>query len=301
MKGIKATASWDESKGLVRLDVTEFFKDKQTTPGMYYYVYEPGRFRGYESHPFTLCTWNHSTAGSIGSSETSSLEEKRKDSEMTGGYQRDADLKDVELGIDRVTTCDTIPDTRKSREARHTFLIRPRDGFTQRLRNKHSRQFHVLLEGPYGNELDMHQYDTVVMIVGGSGITAAISRAYALLRCGSPRSVRLIWAVQKRDIADDVCAHELSGILGKSRFELDVFMTSSAPKESTSHDAPYTLHTGRPDVNSILDEERSKCAGSMAVFCCGPASLDSSVRNAVRRLLDEKGPHVAFYEERFSW
>lgn len=300
MRGIKATAAWDDNKDLVRLDVTDFFKDKKTTPGMYYFVYEPGRLRGYESHPFTLCTWNYSNAGSIRSSENYSLDEKRKDSEANGIYHDDADLKDVELGINRVGTSETIPDTRGSREARHTFLVRPRDGFTQRLRKLHSRDFHVLIEGPYGSELDMHQYGTVVMIVGGSGITAAISRAYALLRCGSPRSVRLVWAAQKQDMADDVCTHELSGLLGKSRFELDVFITSAGSKE-LKDSALYTLHTGRPDVDKILDEERGKCVGSMAVFCCGPAGLDIRVRNTVRRLLGEEGPHVAFLEERFSW
>jgi predicted ferric reductase len=229
------------------------------------------------------------------------MDEKRIDSYASGSYQRDADLKDVELGIDRVNTLDTIPDTRGSREARHTFLIRPRGGFTQRLRNKQSQQFHILLEGPYGTELGMYQYASVVMIVGGSGITAAISRAYALLRCGSPRSVRLIWAAQKQGLVDDVCAHELSGILGKSRFAMDVFVTSAGPKKSGDRDMPYRLRTGRPDVNGILEEERTKCAGSMAVFCCGPPGLDVSVRNAVRRLLGEEGPHVALLEERFSW
>lgn len=303
LKGIKATAEWDETKDLVRLDVTDFFKSIKTTPGVFYYVYEPGRLRGYESHPFTLCTWNYPNPDSSRNSETSSLEEKRGDSHISDTEKpQNAELKDVEMGLKPVLTNETIPDTRGSREARHTFLVRPKDGFTQRLRHKHSQKFHVLLEGPYGLELYMHQYAAVVMIVGGSGITAAISRAYALLRAGAPPHIRLVWVAQKLEMVDDVCAHELSGVLGNSRFKMDVFATS--PTESTissSRKRSYNLHTGRPDVDGILNEERDKCAGSMAVFCCGPPGLDASVRNSVVRLLKEDGPHVAFLEERFSW
>lgn len=155
IKGIKATAEWDESKDLVRLDVTEFFNNTKTTPGMFYYVYEPGRLRGYESHPFTLCSWNYPNPDSARHSGTSSLEEKRGDSFVSNiDNQHKSQLKDVELGLEQVNTNntiitnETIPDTRGSHEARHTFLIRPKDGFTQRLRHKHSKKFHVLLEGP---------------------------------------------------------------------------------------------------------------------------------------------------------
>lgn len=302
LRGIKATAEWDETKDLVRLDVTDFFKNIKTTPGAFYYVYEPGRLRGYESHPFTLCTWNYPNPDSSRNSEASSLEEKREDSHVTKVEDgHNAEIKDVELGLDPVLTNETIPDTRGSHEAHHTFLVRPKDGFTQRLQHKHSQKFHVLLEGPYGLELYMYQYAAVVMIVGGSGITAAISRAYALLRAGAPPRIRLVWVAQRLEMVDDVCAHELSGVLGNSRFKLDVFATSAESKTPASKNPQYTLHTGRPDVDDILDEEREKCAGSMAVFCCGPPGLDGSVRNSVVRQLREDGPHVAFLEERFGW
>ncbi|CZT15077.1 uncharacterized protein RCC_12099 [Ramularia collo-cygni] len=297
IKGVQATAEWDESKDLVRLDVTDFFKNTKTTPGGFYYVYEPGRIRGYESHPFTLCSWNYPNPTSTKGSETSSMEEKREDYDAN----LRAEFKDVELGVDKVITNETIPDTRGSNDARHTFLIRPKDGFTQRLRHKHSKQFHVLLEGPYGLELYMHQYAAVVMIVGGSGITAAVSRTYSLLRKTAPPYVRLVWVAQKQATVDDVCANELSGVLGNSRFKMDVFLTSDETKGVPLNDVPYGLHSGRPNVDVILDEERDKCAGSMAVFCCGPPGLDASVRNSVVRLLREDGPHVAFLEERFSW
>ncbi|KAK4495065.1 hypothetical protein PRZ48_013392 [Zasmidium cellare] len=311
LKGIKATATFDETKDLIRLDVTEFFKKHAPIPGSFYYVYEPGRLRGYESHPFTLCTWNHAIPASRSSSSMSSLESPIE-KEVEKAPQDPSDVKDVELGmVERTPTDDPIPDKRKSAEAHHTFLIRPRNGFTGRLRTKttassgetKSKDIRVLIEGPYGCELTLHQYSTVVLVVGGAGITAAISRMYSLLRtAASPHFVRLVWATQKREVVDDICAHELDGVLGNPRLRADFYITSSPTSSSRvgERKSITTLGGGRPDIDAILQEERSRCQGSMAVFCCGPPSMEASTRNGVVKLLGEKGPHVAFYQERFG-
>ncbi|KAF2170434.1 hypothetical protein M409DRAFT_19255 [Zasmidium cellare ATCC 36951] len=315
LKGTKATATFDENKDLIRLDVTEFFKKHAPIPGSFYYVYEPGRLRGYESHPFTLCTWNHALPASRSSSSTSSLDspiEKEMEKTSDDLLNSPNDSKDVELGIERTPTDDPIPDKRKSSEAHHTFLIRPRNGFTDRLRTKtstlpgeeKSKDIRVLIEGPYGCELTIHQYSTVVLVVGGAGITAAISRMYSLLRtAGSPHFVRLVWATQKREMVDDICAHELDGVLGSPRLRTDFYITSSSTMRSPEgeKESRVTLNAGRPDIETILQEERSRCQGSMAVFCCGPSGMEASTRNGVVKLLGEKGSHVAFYQERFGW
>lgn len=221
--------------------------------------------------------------------------------------------KDVEMGVESISVQDPISDKEKSSAVHHTFLICPRDGFTNRLRaktsassgkTKKSREIRVLLEGPYGCELTLHQYSTVVMVVGGSGITAAVSRIYSLLRHPrAPQLVHLVWATQRRDMVDDICTHELQGVLGSPRLKMDVYLTSAPTNLNRKGEKalPYALHTGRPDIPSILEEERRNCQGSMAVFCCGPSGIERSTRNGVVKLLGEKGPHVAFYQERFGW
>lgn len=315
-RGAKAIATFDESKDLIRLDVTDFFKQHAPVPGSFYYVYEPGQLRGYESHPFTLCTWNHAPPHSRSSSSASSLSspiEKEMEKTTQGFGDGSGDFKDMELGVvERMSTEDPIPDKRKSSEACHTFLIRPRNGFTDRLRTRTSaspgrsgsKDIRVLIEGPYGCELTLHQYSTVVLVVGGAGITAAVSRIYSLLRNGgSPHLVRLVWATQRREMVDDICAHELDGVLGSARLKVDVYVTSASTILSRNGNKAtlYTLSAGRPDIQSILNEERSRCQARMAVFCCGPTSMKASTRNAVVKLLGENGPHVAFYQERFGW
>ncbi|KAF2162652.1 hypothetical protein M409DRAFT_68952 [Zasmidium cellare ATCC 36951] len=276
--GAKAFASFDEKQGLIRVDVTDFFKRRNPSPGAFYYIYEPRRPRGYESHPFTLCTWYHTLPGPERSSDASSQES-------------------VEKSLDASTA-----------EPQHTFLIRPRNGFTDHLRTKASassgesevQEIKVFIEGPYGCEGTLRDYSTVVIVVGGAGITAAISRIYSLLSDSNPlHLVRLIWANQTQDLIDDVCAHELHGVLGNLQLKVDIYLTSTSARISQT--ALYEVHAGRPNISRVLEEEKQKCEGSMAVFCCGPPSMEAATRRAFARLLKEKGPRLAWFQERFGW
>lgn len=73
-KGVKATATYHRTTEMVRLDITDFMPDKKIVPGLYYYLYMPAGLRGYESHPFTLCSWRRS--GSNPASPTHSINDK---------------------------------------------------------------------------------------------------------------------------------------------------------------------------------------------------------------------------------
>lgn len=73
-KGVKATATYDRTTEMVRLDITDFMPENRVVPGLYYYLYMPAGLRGYESHPFTLCSWRRS--GSTPTSPTHSINDK---------------------------------------------------------------------------------------------------------------------------------------------------------------------------------------------------------------------------------
>ena len=51
--GVKATATFDSTTGLVRLDVSSAYRLQNAPPGSFFFVYEPYCVQGYESHPFT--------------------------------------------------------------------------------------------------------------------------------------------------------------------------------------------------------------------------------------------------------
>jgi NAD(P)H-flavin reductase len=282
-KGIKATATYDDAAEIIRLDVTGLLSSKDITPGYYYYLYAPGDIQGYQSHPFTLCSWRRAT--SISSQTTPIIE----------------DAKQVQPISTSSSSCDAVV---------HSLLIRPYRGFTGRLQKKlqysrtpnTSTKLTVFLEGPYGNTLDLRNFSDVLVIVGGSGITAAISQSNFLLPT-QQTSVHVVWAVQHSDLVDNICENELKEALNDARFDLVVYETRKAKADAekmASKSLRPVIH-GRPDIGATIREAREKCGRNLAVVTCGPPRMADACRAAVVEVLGESGPGVGFYNEALGW
>lgn len=335
LDGVTATATHSEGSELVRLEVTSFFPgNPQISPGNHYFLYEPTRWRGYESHPFTLCSW--SQGEDAPNAPTSIVRAGDKElKELGSGRSSSADGNDVP------TTDGTSPKTTK-----HTFLIRPQKGFTDRLyatissssssssptfqhdqeRQTTTIKIRMLLEGPYGTPPPTRlPHQSILLIAGGSGITSTISRIYSLLATSTPsRRLHLIWAVRSPATAEDVCAHELNGALANPNFHLTVYVTAGRGKDMAGLQKDGTISTtttmaaaaaaahgaltkgevrkGRPDIPAVIQQESSNAGHGLAVFCCGPLSMEVSCRQGVRHVLDStQGAALALYTEQFGW
>ena len=293
-KGTKAVVTYDSSSEMLRLDVTKFFQGKPAEPGLFYYVYTPGSLRGYESHPFTVCSW-------ASADPDSDLDSPRPDSD---------ELKKEELRVKNTSISSASP----TNNINHSFLIRPYGGYTQRLRNGvasksslesgqtgEQREETVFLEGPYGVKLDLSHYSNVLVVAGGSGITAAISHAYHLLSTGKT-SIQVSWAVPQRPLVDDICRNELAAVMRHPRLSMDVHITSG-PDRKSDHtvDEPFTITYGRPNVYEIMRDAREKCERDLAIVTCGTPAMADACRAAVVRLLREPGLDVGYYNESMMW
>ena len=164
----------------------------RTGPGQYYYLYQPASLLGWESHPFTL--------GSFAS--------------------------DAEHNGERIV-----------------FYVRPYDGWTKRLQNKCEKakaaginngviQPRMLLEGPYGHAAALHHFDTVLLFVGGTGISAALPYMQDYLRRKSENKTRttkvhLVWSNRTRDMFDHVLTKDLSEALERPDVQLSCHLTQS--------------------------------------------------------------------------
>ncbi|WWD05749.1 hypothetical protein V865_003832 [Kwoniella europaea PYCC6329] len=101
------------------------------------------------------------------------------------------------------------------------FLVAPLKGATKRwqkkiLKNQERKvDMRLLLEGPYGHTNPVEQYDKVLFLVGGSGITSILPYLYKLklisIQVPEPtvREIRVIWIVKDQDYAKDVLDNEL--------------------------------------------------------------------------------------------
>jgi NAD(P)H-flavin reductase len=287
LKGINATATYDDAVEIIRLDVTDLLPKNNITPGYYYYLHVPGNIQSYQSHPFTLCSWRQTTSATIQAIST---------------HEDDKEIKTQPPSTS--SSSSSIDDT-----ITQSLLIRPYRGLTSRLQKKPmqspSTSLTVFLEGPYGCALDFRSFSDVLIIAGGSGITAPISHAKFLLPTRST-AMHVVWAVQHSSIVDKICEHELKEAMHDPKFDLVVYETrktrkASADIETMGLTALRAVQHGRPDIEATVRKARRRCARSLAGVTCGPPRMADACRAAVVRVLGESGPEVEFYNEALGW
>jgi predicted ferric reductase len=176
----------DHKTGLIRLTVDSSLPLKPAA-GAYYFIYTPWSSTPWQSHPFSLASWEPSPSGSG-------------------------------------TT--------------FHFLIAPRRGATRRLRKRIEKytaetagttegtdvSLRVLLEGPYGVRHPVHKFDHVLLVAGGTGITAMLPYVFELAALGH-RHVTVAWIVKDSEYANDVLARELS-LENRGHANITVFVSS---------------------------------------------------------------------------
>ncbi|KAK7699902.1 hypothetical protein SLS64_011333 [Diaporthe eres] len=202
------TVSTDSSAGLLRIDASSIFGKRRPAPGSTYYIYSPTRLPFYQSHPFTLVAFPSFTAANT----TPSVEGEKRTENLT---------------VQPVST--------PSEQLNYRFLIAPQKGFTRRLNDSAEKdqsgneeelswqRLPVLLEGPYqeaSHTINFHSCKDILLVVGGSGISVALSSIYKALSIPEVSSVTLVWSARKRTMIQSVANEELQVALRDSRFTL---------------------------------------------------------------------------------
>ncbi|EKG12811.1 Flavoprotein transmembrane component [Macrophomina phaseolina MS6] len=215
--------TYDRASDVVRIDIQPGCCSIKPAPGQYYHIYQPFRLKGWENHPFSLGAYTTTTIPSEPSSPESPSKEHK------------------DIYVTSSTRCSSSPSANSidERNLTLTFWIRPYDGWTRRIRDQClAAQAPIspklLLEGPYGRQAPLHAFDTVVLFVGGTGITAAL--AYVLdhlLRVSSgwpPRALttkmRLVWASKQAAFVRELCRAELAPALRLEGFEAEFYATA---------------------------------------------------------------------------
>lgn len=127
------------------------------------------------------------------------------------------------------------------------FIFRAMKGFTRRLVNRIdstvATDINAYIEGPYGGEgfghglnSPLQQHDALILIAGGTGISASCSQFLNTVRCSregttAVASCRLVWNVRSpRALAwiAPLLNTEFEKGAGNTRFHIDVYLTRSA-------------------------------------------------------------------------
>ncbi|KAG5648723.1 hypothetical protein DXG03_000070 [Asterophora parasitica] len=225
------------------------------------------------------------------------------------------------------------------------FHFAPLAGATRRIEKRIaqakdlSTKMTVLLEGPYGTVHPVPSYEQILLVAGGSGITAILPYAFSIVN-SSPRHARkvtIVWVVRKAAYAADLLSHELAP---KNTPGIDVHVhvsredgplatdfidrlpnrvagaddTYSSDGDSTGahkegkDGASFKVAGGRPVMANLLAHHISQLVGSerLAVLACGPATMLDDLRRAVANSYGNgegqvRGDALEYFEDAFSW
>lgn len=330
-----ATATYDAHADLIRLEVTPGSSILKPAPGQHYYLYQPLRWKGWENHPFTLSSWTvveddaNTVAQSAGGS-SHETKEMNKEMSVAHGDATSSHSSDAATSSHMTRSGDPT----KAVQATLSFLIRPFDSWTARLRDEclksssGSINTHILLEGPYGEKSPVDTFENVVFIVGGTGIAGALPYLQEFVAATSPqargtqaprtrtRDVTIVWAAKQSAMLLDVANRELQPLLRRSDVNIQLHATKDSgtvsPVSSEGKGkSPITSSTMeisycRPNIQrNVLDVMARLSAdgyagGRTAVLTCGPASMADEARAAVHKALKDGNRNVHYYEEAFG-
>ncbi|KAK7414269.1 hypothetical protein QQX98_006866 [Neonectria punicea] len=283
-----ASATYNESSNIVRVSIPWGTSLYKPSAGTYYYIHVLNGPRCWESHPFTVASvLDHGqTAGKLLGEQVPLLE---ADETQPGADAADAQSIEAD-------------------NCAMTFLIRPYDGFTSRLRDTAASSWpgkaplRVLVDGPYGHTQPFHLFDNVVFVVGGSGIVVALSYLQVLTGATSPKSVQIHWAVREPEFALDVLRSDIGDALGSSNLSIDIHLTSHARDDGMDWPSQVNIQHGRINAPSIIASTRAKAGDeSLAVIACGPAQMADAARKTVAGMLSKGDTRIEYFEESFQW
>ncbi|KAF1919139.1 ferric reductase like transmembrane component-domain-containing protein [Ampelomyces quisqualis] len=194
-----------------------------------------------------------------------------------------------------------------------SFIIRRRTGFTDKLFRKADLSAagrfstSAFVEGPYGGE-DLSSYGTVMLWAAGIGITHQVPHVRDIVAgyangTVATRRLTLVWIIQSPEHLEWIRTWMTQILAMPRRREiLKILLFVTRPRrqgEIVSPSSSVQMFPGRPNVQSLVDQEMQEGIGAACVSTCGTGGLADELRRAVRNR--ELQWNVDFREESFSW
>ncbi|KAJ5568967.1 hypothetical protein N7450_011453 [Penicillium hetheringtonii] len=223
----KSTGRYIEGANLIKVTVP-IRGIIRPQPGTYYYIYMMGGLKIWECHPFTLSSWE---SGALNKGSSTQL----------------------------------------------TFMFRVFNGFTRRVHDrltvdgqiesdleKFNKPIRLVIEGPYGHTHNLSGYTSVLFIVGGLGVTVALSHLQSLLESAArnknmrTRRIHVVWSVREERLLKEVYEQDLAqwqnpGTTRNFGLRLDAYLTNDTAVCSSQRRHISPIPT--PNNNSPADKE----------------------------------------------
>ncbi|KAJ5311898.1 hypothetical protein N7508_002728 [Penicillium antarcticum] len=320
MKTTVTSMTYDERTDVVRMEVTPGASSLHPLPGQYYFLYQPFRLTGWESHPFTIAAWSYETGDHSSLTPTSlrhpgNLSEVSHMPLLSGSSSDQAPL--TILG-------DASPGGKEPQRLKLIFWVRPYDGWTRHLRQKClsapslATETNVLLEGPYGDTFPIWRYESVLIIVGGTGIASAVPYIQDHLRRSVQdwerdsqsektrvRDIELVWTARQAAFIRDVSCRELKTAFDRDDFSASFYTTGdSTTCTENLNELELNIQRGRPHLQSLIMSraaDASSAGSSLVILVCGPPGMADEARAATHLAMRQGYRSIKFVEESFTW
>lgn len=308
LRHTKVHAVYNQDHDIIRLTFTPSYH-RQPKPGAHYYLHFPFIPRAIGNSPFTMSGWSKGGLRSPGSSVFN---------QSVSRNQEKGNLPSTEVEVNSESNGSLES---KDGPTKIHFVIRPYKGLTAHLRNyimkaaSGSREISAFIEGPYGETAPVFQYNTIIFITGGSGVSAVLPYMQQYLHpelSGTSRStatkrIRVVWTTREQAFVRDVIDRELAAASSNPNVKLDLYVTGPSPKPVKKEELDLDrfpghvdLHYSRPDLQTIVRQEVNESVGSVAILACGPARLADDARRAAVDMTGA-GYEIGYFEEAFGW
>jgi len=221
---------------------------------------------------------------------------------------------------------------RKEDSRNMVFFVKAHKGFSRKLleycTSYPDARPEVWIEGPYGgiSRAVERLFDTVVLVAGGTGITACLPWLEFLASSGrencTVQRVVLVWVIRDRDhyswvekALDNVEEQDVSVSIEKRIFITGEGNTAETGREIEMKEFPASSSSyphansstefaqGRPNLSTLTAEIVGE--GKTLVIGCGPDSMRTELANACAnlqsRVLRGKTQEIAMHLEAFGW
>ncbi|KAJ5247803.1 FAD-binding 8 [Penicillium chermesinum] len=316
-----SSTSWmtyDEVADVIRLEISLRRQRFRLKPGDYFFLYQPFRWTGWESHPFTVGAWTQDGNPAPNPSISRASEYSADTSHLplladTAPENNNLDASDGESKGGSEYSGSIM-----------TFWIRPYDGWTQKLRQQclkaKSQPINstILIEGPYGHQVPVWEYDSMLMIVGGTGIASAVPYLHDHIRRSAGdrnapqrrtriQDIELVWTTKQAAFVGDIAHQELKPLLARSDFKASFYSTMRHAHSSRANeldDLGYSIISGRPYLQPLIMSracDASSAGISLLIFVCGPVSMANEARRATQLAMQHGHRGIKYAEDSFNW
>lgn len=173
------------------------------------------------------------------------------------------------------------------------LCIQRKQGLTGLLDSLTDEKLKVWIDGPYGYHRSYKNYNHMVFIAGGVGITQSLGMIYGLLERKVPPKISLYWSIPFSDYLEFFTT-DIQRL--QADIDLEIFITRECPGENDEQKNDPVRY-GHMDIKQIVTSI-GETSPSVAIMVCGPPRMNDNVRKESCNAL-KKGASITYTEELF--